>query len=753
MLLPAAAFATGALAAFHLTFLPIPPLVLLAALGLCWGRRAGTALAWLALGLLAAALSCDLPDPPERRIDPERPVTLTARVAGPWTAGRDGWSAPVEVERLLQGVWTAACRVPAFLDLPGDEPPPPFGARLRAAGYLRRSPGYANREGMPPGPWRLRVKSRRLLAIEEGPGLLARLSGALRGRVEAALEEAGSAGASGGGGDGHGIALARALVLGDSSLLPLAWRRALRSAGLAHLIVVSGLHVGMVAAGALLAGGFLPRRWRLAAAAAAIALYLLTAGPLPSLLRAAVMALLAVLALLLERPPAGANALGWAVVVLVAGRPEIVLLASFRLTVAATAGILLWSPALAARLARCLPGALARPLSLSLAAGIATLPCSLPLFHTVAPLAPLLNLVAVPWTALALAGCLAWTGAALASSRLAAALLPALDLLAAPFGWPATSGLAPWRGVPLLASPVAACLLAAGLALVALGGRRRVALAVPCLALAAAALAAPRVARHGLELALLDVGQGDAILLRDGPRAILIDGGGKEGVDLGGRVLLPALLAEGVSRLDALVMTHPDRDHCGGLVDLAAYVHVDEIWTAPGWPPSGCAWDFLTLPGTRLRVLWAGERAAVGRWRLTALNPAPGDRRGVNVRSLVLAAEANGRRLLLTGDAEAPAERRMLAELGEAGLRADLLKLGHHGSKTSTTEDFLDAVAPRLALISDGVGNVYHHPSTVVLRRLTERAIPTLRTDRDGEVVVRVGEGGKLTIELPAAPR
>jgi competence protein ComEC len=465
------------------------------------------------------------------------------------------------------------------------------------------------------------------------------------------------------------------------------------------------------------------------------------------------MALLAVAALFLERPPAAANALGWAVVLLVLNRPEVVRLASFRLTVAATAGILLLSVLFAERLARRLPRALARPLALSLAAELATLPVSLPLFHTVAPLAPLANLVAVPWTALALLGCFVWTGAALLSARLAAWLLPALDLLAAPFGWPAAAGASLFRGVPLLASYGVAASLSIGLALILLGGRRRLALAIPLLAVATLALLAPRWTRHGLELVLLDVGQGDAILLRDGERAILVDGGGREGADVGGRVLLPALLAEGVQHLDAVVMTHPDHDHCQGLVDVSAFLPIDEIWTAPGWPPTGCAWELLTLPGPRLRVLWAGERAAVGRWRLTALNPAAGDRRGVNVRSLVLLAEARGRRALLTGDAEAPAERRMLAELGEAGLRADLLKLGHHGSKTSTTEDFLDAVAPRLALISDGVANVYHHPSPVVLRRLEARGIPTLRTDRDGEVVVRVRDDGGLRIELPGAPR
>ncbi len=786
MLLPAAALTAGCWLAFRLVSLPVPLLVLLAALGCAWGRRAGVVVAGFALGLLVATLRSDLPDPPWRRIDEGRPLTATLRVAGPWTRGRDGWSAPIEIERLrqvagrgstssadraasephpagepdrparLSGV-DASCRLAAFLDLPGDEPPPPAGARLRAQGILRRSPGYANREPVPPGGWRLRVKSRRLLAVEEGPGLLARLSGGLRGPLETAygaIEERERAEAAS---PGTGMALARALILADPSRLPAAWLRGLRASGLAHLAAVSGLHVGMLAVGVLLAGAFLPRCLRLGGAAAAIVLYLLVAGPHPSLLRAALMALLTVLALLLERPPAAANALGLAVILLVLWRPEIVLQAPFRLTVAATAGILLLAPAFAARLAIRLPRWLARPLALSLAAELATLPIALPLFHTVAPLAPLVNLVAVPWLALALAGCFAWTGIALVSSRLAVALLPALDALAAPFGWPAAipagAGISILRGVSLLASTAAAALLAAGLSLLLLGGRRRIACAVPALALAAASLAAPRLARHGLELVALDVGQGDAILLRDGAHAILVDGGGREGVDIGGRVLLPALLAEGVDHLDALVMTHPDRDHCSGLVDLAAYLSVDEIWTAPGWPPSGCGWDFLMLPGPTLRVLWAGERAAVGRWRLTAANPPPGDRRGVNVRSLVLLAAANGRRALLTGDAEAPAERRMLADLGGDGLQADLLKVGHHGSKTSTSEDFLDAVSPRLALISDGIANVYHHPSPIVLRRLAERAIPTLRTDRDGEIVVRIGEDGRLRIELPQAPR
>ena len=174
---------------------------------------------------------------------------------------------------------------------------------------------------------------------------------------------------------------------------------------------------------------------------------------------------------------------------------------------------------------------------------------------------------------------------------------------------------------------------------------------------------------------------------------------------------------------------------------------------APGWDPLGCAGRLAALPGTELRVLWAGETGTLGRWRLTALHPEPGERRGVNERSLVLRAEAAGRRVLLTGDIGEWAEHRLLAELPPEELRTDVLKVAHHGSRNSSGEDFLDALRPRLALISAGRRNVYRHPSPVTLERLASRAIPTLRTDRDGIVLVRFDPDGRMHITLPGAPR
>jgi competence protein ComEC len=761
LLVPAVAFAAGAWLAFQATSLSLTALLLvvvLGALGVAWGRRAGPVLAALAAGALVAAATHGLPDRPERRIDPERPAEVAARVAGHWVEDEEGWSAPARVETLEQGSRVESPSLEIGLHLPGvpgspgssdsrgEQEPPAFGSLLSLRGYLHRSPGFANRAPVPPGPWRLHLKSRLLMRVEEEPGRIDRLSSRLRQRVEQAYREAG--------GETPGKALARALVLGDPSRLPLAWRRGLAATGLTHLLSVSGLHVAMVAAlgfllGGLL-GGFLHRLPRLLLAALAVAGYLLLIGPHPALLRAATMALLALLALALARPPAAANALGWAVLLLVVASPAVVLRPAFELSAAAAAGVVLLSPALSLRFHR-LPLRLGPALALSLGAELAALPVALPLFFSLPILAPLADLVAVPWTGIALAGSLAWTGVALAFPRLAAAILPGLDTLAAPYAWPAAAGPHLWPTLPLLSSLPLAAALAAGLALLLLGGRRRTLLGLLLVALAAGCLQQPFTAPHGCELALLDVGQGDAILLRDGPRAILIDGGGWDGADFGGRVLLPALLGEGVRRLDAIVMTHPDRDHCGGLADIAAHLPVDQVWTGPGWPPTGCAGELFALPHVRNRILLPGTRAHVGRWRLTVLH-AGSDETKVNERSLVLRAEAFGRRVLLTGDAGRQAEREMLDHWPAADLRADVLKIGHHGSNGSTSDDFLDTVSPRLALISVGVANPYHHPAPGLLARLAVHRIPLLRTDRGGEVVLRFENRG-MHLELPGSPK
>ena len=748
MLLPSVAFAGGALLAFQLPYLPALLFGLLALLGFALRRRAGTCLAFAALGLLTAAVRLDLPHGPVAGLAVERPVEATVRVAGHWTPDDEGWSAPARVLRLRQGSRVTRPELEVTVHVPDpEERPPAFGSVLRIKGYLARSSGFANRVPVPPGPWRLRAKSRALMELERGPGGVAWLSGVLRRRVEAAYGAAGPES----GGARQGKALARALVLGDASGLPLEWKRGLRSTGVYHLLSVSGVHVALVAGAIWFLAGWLPRSLRLLLTLSSLGLYLLLVGPLPALLRAAVMGLLAVLALLAERPPAAANALGWSVLLLVAHQPDLVLNPAFQLTASATAGLLVAAPPLAERWRRHLRG-LAPAVAASVGAQLFTLPWALPRFATLTPLAPLLNLPAVPWTGLVLGASLLWTALALVSPDLAAGLLPVLDLLAAPFSWPSRTRPEVWFAVPLSISPAAAWLLAAGLALILFLPRRR---ALARLGVAAACLgvcAAGGAGRHGVEVVMLDVGQGDAILLRDGDRTVLVDGGGWERGDLGGRVLLPALLAEGVRSIDALVMSHPDRDHCNGLVDISAYLPVRELWMSPGWDPLGCAGRLAALPGVRLRVLWAGETAAAGRWRFTALHPEADDRYGVNERSLVLLAEALGRRVLLTGDIEGWAERRLLSR-GEAGLEVDILKVAHHGSRTSSSDAFLEAARPRLALVSAGVNNSYHHPAPEIVARLREHGARVLQTDRHGMIRIAIGEDRRLRLDLPGTPR
>lgn len=759
---PALALAAGALFALFSVRLSVPLLVALIALGLVLRRRFGVLVAAVGAGALVATLFYSLPGRAERAIDAERPVVLSGSIAGHWTADEEGWEAPFEVDRFVQAGRSTPARFVARLRIPGEEEPPSFGARVRAEGYLRRSAPFANAGPSEPGGWRISLKSRVFMEVERGPGAFARLSSRWRRALERRIGAAGA--------EGAGTALVRAFVLGDASMIDPAWKRGLRWTGLYHLLSVSGVHVGLAAALVFLLGGllgrWLPRSIRLLLAAAAVAAYLMIAGPLPALVRAAVMGLLAVAALAFERPPAAKNGLGLALLLGVASRPDLVLDLSFQLSMSATVGLLVIAPRFEEAWNRgplTLSPWLLRALAASAGAEIATLPWALPAFHLLTPASFAFNLIAIPWAAVALAGCFVWVGLACISPDLAAQALPWLDALAAPLGWPArVSG--GWRPtVPLAAGFATAALLALGLGLLALvpdsrlTRSRRALLALGgTLALLGFAAGAHRPAGTEPTLAVLDVGQGDSILLKDGRRAILIDGGGWRHGDLGGRVLLPALLAEGVRRLDAVVMTHPDGDHCQGLVDLSSYLAVGEIWTAPGWREEGCVGELFATPGARVRAFVAGAKGRVGRWRLVVLGPSREEvakaGSAENDRSLILSAEVFGRRVLLTGDVERVGEIHLLDQPRES-LRSDVLKVAHHGSRTSSAGFLLDAIEPRWALISVGRNNPYYHPSPEILERFRGRNARVLRTDRDGEIRLRFGADGRIRLDLPGTPK
>jgi competence protein ComEC len=391
----------------------------------------------------------------------------------------------------------------------------------------------------------------------------------------------------------------------------------------------------------------------------------------------------------------------------------------------------------------------------SLCAFLLTAPVVAYHFGVLAPISILANLPAVPLVGLALVGVLGsvalypilppvaalvadGAGVALEGVDRVATAAAALPLGHFPVSRPAVTAI--------LFAALAAC---AGFALLR-ASRPVVRFTAALGAGAAVILAGPALpAVHpGLEIHFIDVGQGDAIAIRTpGGHWLLVDSGpaGREG-DAGERRVLPFLRAHGARRLEALVLTHPDADHIGGAASVVRGIPVGRV-IEPGLPVGkgmyadllrevegdGVAWSaaragrVLRVDGVELDFLWPTARAVSS---VDALGDA-------NEVSAVARLRYGHFAALLTGDAPTDVEDSLIARLGPA-LQAPVLKAGHHGSSTSTSEAFLRAVRPRLVVISVGRRNRYGHPAPEVMERLRRDGIEVARTDREGTVSIRV---------------
>jgi competence protein ComEC len=746
-LLPAIACVVGHACALVLPILPVGPLGALAGLGVALGGEAGAVVAWGAGGALSAVVRWQSIERARPALDPERPVEVEAIAAGHAERSAFGWSQTLRVLTVRQGSAVFPFAEDVTLALPDDVAPPPLGARVHASGYLRRGSGFADVPSIPASGWRLAVKTRALLRVERPNPAWLTPAVTVRAWLDEALRSASPQ-------RRPGVALASALLVGDTSGIPDAWRRDLRRTGLLHLLAVSGFNVSLLVLAVWLLSAWWPLRVRVAVAATTVALFVLAVGPLPSVLRAGWMTAAFLAALVARRPPGAANALAVAAIVLLVADPRVVADLGFELTFAATAGLIFVAPLLAHRLGG-MPGWLAQALAAGWSAQLATLPWAVVSFHQIQPTAFLWNVLFVPLASLAMLVDLAWVLVACAWHGAGRALSFVPQLVAAPFDWLGALPPGPWLVVPIAPRGVPWLLAALVILGLALGGHRRSALGVGVVTLLLGAACWRARPEPPLEAAFLDVGQGDAALLRDGDAAVLIDGGGFVHGDFGGTVLLPALAEAGVRALDAVVMTHGDADHCRGLVDIADYIPVEELWLTRAERDSPCARELLDRRGLRPRFLAEGAHRVLGRWRLDALNP-EGDGSRVagesdNDGSLVLRASAAGRVFLFTGDIERRAEQRLLATYGD-GLHAEVLKAPHHGSHSSSTEGFVAAVAPRAAVISAGIGNRFGHPHADVVARYARRGVSILRTDRDG-VVVFAWNGARWRMTLPASPR
>lgn len=655
-------------------------------------------------------------------------VSLTGFVSAPPRQSTDGQRFLIETDRGRALVETA--RLPAGTST---------GDRVAVTGSLGTPPdwlgGYLDVQGV------ARVVEADSVEYLPGqrPGLAGWLDG-IRSRAEDALD--------------FGIgqreaALARGFVLGQDQAIEEGVADQFRASGLAHLLAVSGQNILLLSilATPLLAALGIPLRARLLVVVVLIALYVPITGAGPSIQRAGIMGVAAIAATAAGRPAMRSWILALAAALTLGLNPRALFDPGWQLSFAAVAGIMVFARPIADAVVGVLPGrhsrvssALADGVAVTAAAAIATLPLIAFHFESV-PITTLgANLLAMPAVAPSM-----WLGmisaslgqvhefAALPFNQVNAVLLAFIAWVASVAGgegstvalsrpapeWLAVGAVVSFAALGiliryprLLVTLLAAAVLLPGV-LILQGGRR--------------GLAEPP--EGGVRIEMLDIGQGDAFLIRSSSgRSILVDTG-PPGGGVG-----DAVASAGLEKLDAVLLTHLDLDHIGGFGEVLERFRVETVFFEEQDPAVRSA---ILAEGSTSRQLSAGDRIDLDPASLTVLSPPPGSPRSIdrNARSLVVLVEALGRKILLTADAESES---VPIRPG----RLDVLKLAHHGSRDEGIEELLAMTLPRVALISAGRENRYGHPDSSTLRALSEASIPIYRTDRDGTVSVVISTRG-----------
>ncbi len=531
-----------------------------------------------------------------------------------------------------------------------------------------------------------------------------------------------------------------ALALGDTRGLSDDDWQVLRATGLTHLIAISGFHVGLVAGFGALLGQLLHRalpgnrsRWprpQVTAAGALLlaAAYTALAGFALPTVRTLLMIAVVLVARLARRPQGLAEALAFALIAVLLADPLSVLAPGFWLSFLGVA----W-------LAWCLPRLHAGNVLVPFvqAQGVAVLgllPLSVWFFSQASLPGPLVNLVGIPWISLLVVP-LALAGMAMAPFSDAAAnacwqasgqlmqwLWIALERIAA---WPPALV---WLPEPSLLA-VALAMAAAFWLLLPRGTPGK-----PLAALLMLPLLWPAIDRPSqgeFDLVLLDVGQGLSMLVRTQHHDLLYDAGPAvpRGLDLGEAVVLPALRAHGVRRLDAMVLSHGDNDHAGGGDAVVRGMATARVLAPAGWARKG-----MTVCRTGQAWTWDGVT-------FSFLHPTPHFPYLGNQSSCVLRVEANGTSALLPGDIGRHVEAR-LARLPALEARADVLLVPHHGSDSSSSLDFIAAVRPSLGLVAVGHQNRFGLPKPIVLDRYQRYRVALLDTAHSGAIHLRLGPDG-----------
>lgn len=547
--------------------------------------------------------------------------------------------------------------------------------------------------------------------------------------------------------------LVTALVTGDRSMLQDVDAQALRRAGLSHTVAVSGMHLAFLAGLLHLLLGHGRRRKALATLAAVVLFAAMTGGT-PSVLRAAVMLAMLEIAPLLERECDPPTSLSAALLLLLLQNPFAAASVGLQLSFAAVAGIMLFSSRMQHRLLSLqnirLTGAAAWPLRL-LAASLATtfgamiftVPLTALHFQSVSLVSPCSNLLAL-WAVGAAFSSGLVAGAAGAVFPAAGAVLAAPALLCVrylrqlilwlsrlPFASVTTNSFY-YRGWLVFVYVLLA------VTLMNPQKKRLILSACACAVTLAASLLFHTLSFEagGMSVAVLDVGQGQSVLIRAGDTLALVDCGG-DGPDSAGEVAANYIQDLGRSQLDLLVITHYHADHANGVLDLLERISVSAIALPDVEEDSPLRAGILEQVEQRqIPVQWIRRAVHLPMGRGAELTLYPpmgyGETNELGLTALASAGEFDA---LLTGDMGAEVERILVRTVQLP--RVELMVVGHHGSDTSTSLQLLQAVQPELAVISVGAHNAYGHPEPAVLERLRAAGAEVYRTDEMGTVTIR----------------
>lgn len=655
------------------------------------------------------------------------------------------------------------------------------GQRVEVTGRLRvprgfLAPGSPDRAVLAASrgaAWEL--DARRLTILADAPDLLAKIW-----RWSATMQQ--QLGAEFPGSDPAGGAL-RGIVTGDRSRIPAELDARWRVAGIYHVLSVSGLHLAVLAglAFALLrrlvaaspwGGRTRPARWAAPIALVLAVAYTLVTGAQLATLRALVVVAIMLVAQMIDRPVRLVDALGVAAIAILAWRPADLYDPSFQLSFVAALTLAL-RPRTATRgdsLRVRMIGAVLRGLATSAWVAITTAPITAHHFQQVAAggvignlvLTPLVELCALP---LGLAGAvLGWLGAPTQwLVTLATMIIRVVDR-----GADLLSTAVPVGTIAIASVQMMAALIVGSLWLAARRQRTRADLVVWIAVCALWGVARTPAPLATLRVTFLDVGQGDAALVElPGGDVWLVDAGGiasatdAASASAPGQSIDRALAVFGKTSIDLAILSHPHPDHYLGLAALTAPVR--ELWSVEleatntrGPRSFGAIARALTSRGTLVTRPLLGSLHTADDVDLTVLAPryeaaagtgealAPDPVRSVNDNSLVIAIGYGGRTILFAGDIEAEGEEALVA----AGLApVDVVKVPHHGSPTSSSERFVAATRPSLAIISCGVANAFGFPARSVVARWRGIGAEVLRTDADGSVTVTVGADGALAVQ------